>query len=167
MVLFKNIEEFQRFLDTSNTFTEVDNRIIDNQELLPITDIQVDTSVNGRFLCKITISGVHEFDFIAHRVDGKEWKFEFYDEREYLNIFKLTGLDFLAYFKAFHLCLRELFDTNDVQSIRFVFFNKMERIYFMLYDLKLFKFIMNEYDFTFSRKIKQGSITQISYVRGE
>lgn len=167
MVLFKNIEEFQRFLDTANTFTEVDDKIIDNQELLPVTNIQFDSSVSGRFLCKITISDAHEFNFIAYRGDFQEWKVEFYDEHEYFKIFNLAGMDLLAYFKAFHLCLREFFDTNDVQSIRFVFFNKMERIYFMLYDLKLFKFIMNEYDFTFSRKIKQGSITQISYVRVE
>ena len=164
MALFKNIDEFQRFLNISNTFTEVDNLIIDNQELLSITDIQFDNTVSGKFLCKTTI-GSHEFNFIAYRTYGKEWNIEFYDEREYLKIIKLTGMDLLAYFNSFHLFLRELFDTNDIQSIRFVFFNKMERIYFMLYDLKLFKFIMNEYDFTFSRKIKQGSITQISYVR--
>jgi hypothetical protein len=156
-----SLTEFERFLQLSNSFSDIDQEF---STTFPTLEVVKEDSPIYDFCTLFTI-GSKQFNFIAYIEEGNIWKISFHNENEYNNIKNLTKEQLFEYYYGFLTSLRMLLKEKKVKEIQFIFFNKMNCIERLLNNTQVFKFIMIDSGYKYSRNINRGSINQISYTK--
>ncbi len=155
-----DFDEYSRFLQTPHSFTDLENYICSKKEELDILKVKD----NGEEYSTSFTVGERTFVFYSFMEKDNKWKISFHNELDYREIKRLNETDFFDFCLKFLLSLKMLLKNYIINDIQFLYFNKMERIDF-LFNSVIFRFIMNDLCYKYSKRINRGSVNQITYIK--